>query len=1622
MPTGINGTITFKEMPLFTTAESRVSETPAVGVNVFIGGYTTKTDAYGRYTIGSHFNKGEYLSVSLKYDTINYLTNLTTSKATKGDFTVDVNTADPIRVASSSLQQLMPSTDATMDLSWDTHPTTVEDAAGIILQDRVYRLNLTADSSAGYTPAYAEFHIYDKYGNERTEFTQKVEFDRDKSLSLDLNPVSVPVTKRDADGNIISTNTKKSLDVGDSFTVKIYDTKGVGYYEHHTVLIVSEKLSSMYMINYDGLKRGNYIEGNTFLDILGGITKGYDFLIDKALMKEGGTFKDENDHVHQLACVGFGGKFTDADSILRTRNEVVEGLNRVNNGDHKFTHDSNLNFFGNGNWALNINIGMIMDAETMEGKNQGKLKFGSFTFIAQVEASFYKQIDLPIPGIVDISIMLKFATGGGSSGEKSGIRWYFYPKEGVEKILENDALINLLDDDNIASMGDYTIQAMLEARVDVTKCGVGVCGDLKVEVEEKNAYSEEKGWQEGGAVALTPKILVQLTFLKIPVWSKTWTYNWGLYDRTQKNHAPANLTRALDASLAMENILYKATDGAEMADLSSGTSWNKASYTDSGTLPGVTEAVLKNDFVSESGIAMQPFGNGKALAVFLDAVPGRADEDKIGAYYTIFDGKTWTAPVLLEDDGTLDYMPTICEAGSKGYLIAWSDADKSLKGIDAITEQMNALNLTGCFFDPETGTMGDIMEITRTTEEDTVSDSNPRISYYTEDGKEFMKIYFTKSEYEITDPEEGEVVGDLMHPYTLIATRSYDFDADCWSEEITGQAREALLAEGEASYKAYQEQWYGQDFLNLAPDLEISEQLDEEGYWAEGTTAQITEVQQDATVTECDAIAYNHLSLLAYVLDKGGTAPQQKDQNLCLQIYNYKEDAYHHPVILTSKDSEISNVQFARLNLADGEECTMLYYLEDGVIKRINISALVAYSLKEDETASGKHYYYVDKSRDTVGYVPPQVLAGTAAEDNEDVKNGEATEHTSERPNTVTGFKVHQSGDYAYLMWTEFKAKDETQREAHLEQQLFAARENSVNGDFSLPAQLTNRDEQDIHRFDFMVNENGETDILAVRQFLDQDGNPDESTAQLTAFHTVPSDDILIGNTEVSNAEKTDDGLELQLDVAVENRSLSRQDGIIYEVQNADGQTVYSSAAPLKLTRFVETTKNGETTYAEESYEEVPAPLTLIGGQKSNVSVSIPADENGSYDGTFLMKKGGETLASASLKGTASAEITASSFQTTITERDKVQLTATLKNESVLDGGEHTVTYGILNADGEKKPLGTEQFNFSAMAENTLCADVDIDFDTFSSNTNSDGSVTDTAKFYLDVDADNYTTVYTTAELTATADQASVMNSLTNISAAPMTYQRDAQLAVCDSFKVGDTAEMNLLVDGKIAQNEEDLVNTTKIVWDPVDSDIIQMNDGWIIATGAGTAELTGWVCPADTTTLVTEDGISTSIDSYPTMPSAMLLPVKATITVAENPDQPIEPDTQPFTDESNPENPEKNYFTTLEKMGEMAERDYRNKTTVTPADSVVKENADGSVSIDLLDKDGNVLNTYTIDPETGVGTDAEGKDVNLPQTGITAPNNLLLIVTAFLLLMIGGGAIALSRYNRKKKEHQEHA
>lgn len=1480
----LSGTVKFKEKPLFTSGNCETITT-ASNVDLNIGGQSVKTDKDGNYTTEKVFNKGEVVGIYLEYGEIYQLDTINMSKNRQYNPIVDINENDGITFDSCMMTKIFPKKNGGVAggaLNALGAFGTYEDKTSIFyLEDNTYTMKMNL-SGRGCQPAGVELKVYNSKGELKSEFTRREKVVNGKEVTFKINPTAVAT----------ATGVTKKLDTGDYITMTAYDTTGKLYFEHHTNLLVTKQDSSMYMFNYNAWESDT---DNLFVKAMGNLSIGYDAVID-LLCDDLGTYEDTKGNNHQLYGFGFGKGFSSLNSEISyeenaytKQQKVIQEIRSVGTSDEKFdAHDE----FAlskdakEGTWALEIEVGVIMDTvqgTKYNGKNPGQMYFNDYIMVGKASVSYAKYWSLPL-GVVDVEFNLAFKV------KDSGIAWHFWAEDDTvpytqvkdsSKPASEQSTIMQLDACADTSEGTMNVNATIEGEAKIGKSGVAqVDGKVTVSVESHNALRAKK-WYNTGVVTISPEVALKLSIIKIPIWKNKYHVTWGLDDK-------ASLADAVEEAAGKANMLEVSAEHPAVISrdyLNHESAWlgtDVASLYSIDEASGVSRQDLKEGLYSEAQIALQDVGNGKYLAIIVDDDKERDEYNRGAIYYSLSEdkGATWSQPVLLDEDGTLDQLPSIQKAGRKGYMVAWTDAGKAFAEGDSSLDLLNSYNISAKFFDPDTMTFGEKMAITKNTAWDNISDTNPQVVYVEADSSdhvdEQLMVYYTKSEYVASDSQE-EVTGDILHPAdTIVAYRTYDFENDKWVDTYSKPD----------SQEGYTENMYGQQFLNLAPVAKVTEEMDPQtGYWKAGTTAQVEAYDgpENAVVTDTAGIGYNHLSLLAYVLDEDGeTITSKEDKNIYLQIHNFKEDTTHHPILITTERGNISNLQFVRTELG-----TYLYWLQDGEIYKQDISSLVKNNLQE-VTVQGQSLYIVDRSEPSdneKGYEDPILVATMdnteestrpqveVTEDNqeeiEEVLHSleeEDTEDADVNPEAViTSFTTKAQGDYIYTVWTGQKAIAKENEASQFENQIYVCRENVVGQnrdkeefdttvkcyESTMPVQVTSEENDIFADQDFVVAEDGSMCAMAnLFQYDAEAGEIDETNGTLTVLSFNPKKAVTIKEAEIGtiyqeeadnvtfDSEVKEAKWQLPVTLTIENSSVEKITGATVSVSGSDEEIEYSA----------------------------------IGGEKKSVVVSLPVDAKGNYSATVTIKDGDNALATKEISGKVDVDLSIHDFKVALNERNQFDISANVTNTYGITSEASTVTFGYLDEEGNEVCLKT--FDVEALAsgeQQAVTQRVEADFDKIFGDSvlDDEGNYISNRKFFLKSNAEGEPVSYCETGLKLTKEQMETMQQATSI-----------EPELSRTIKVGEAADTFVKVNGE--ELCDPAFEGLKIMWNTDQNQVVEVNpDGSVIGLKAGTTELTGYVMPDNTDHILDENCLGIEVDNYPTMPNDAIRAVTMKVTVA---------------------------------------------------------------------------------------------------------------------------------------------
>ena len=107
------------------------------------------------------------------------------------------------------------------------------------------------------------------------------------------------------------------------------------------------------------------------------------------------------------------------------------------------------------------------------------------------------------------------------------------------------------------------------------------------------------------------------------------------------------------------------------------------------------------------------------------------------------------------------------------------------------------------------------------------------------------------------------------------------------------------------------------------------------------------------------------------------------------------------------------------------------------------------------------------------------------------------------------------------------------------------------------------------------------------------------------------------------------------------------------------------------------------------------------------------------------------------------------------------------------------------------------------------------------------------------------------------------------------------------------------------------------------------------------------------------------------------------------------------------------------EELCNWAIKDYESKMGIAAAKAEITEKLDNKYEITLFDDSGDVIETYTIDPVTGIGSDSANNKVDLPQTGNNSITKIMIVFGALALIGFGFYAVKMSGVLRRRENEK---
>ncbi len=767
--------------------------------------------------------------------------------------------------------------------------------------------------------------------------------------------------------------------------------------------------------------------------------------------------------------------------------------------------------FGN-SFSMDLGFSFLMtcgyDYDTDQWYFKNMILTGSLTS----DYKFSMNYATPVGVTLGIALTLKLDASASFVVEQ---RFGYEDDKNYRYYITSGQSLNVLDSDGDDPNRKLDNRGLFSINPSITlTLSAGIAGDLvKVSVSGTAAFNMVFGTKSDSAGSCTLSASISITAL-IFTFSKDLTNKtfqlWG-EENVQKLGAKysGQIINALSES--GDSFLYESIDAFKAEDVSymaPDLNWYGGAEDEIPSLNAIDEggqnayrdSPLADRIAANADFDMVSLGNGTFAAVFINVPKNRINDtdNAKAAYYTYYDGGSWSVPELLEDDQTLDQYPRIYSLGARGAFIIWSSVNTKYKDTANKLERQNALDIHGRFVNPD-GTLSDnIEEISKTTEDESGREIGLEISDFAADktfgifiNKDKMIVCYEKRQY--ANKTTDATVGDMMYPVSsLIATRAYDFTAKKWEEGTESlESLPGLMALGteraNERVKAYNENVYGQKFVNYLPKVILKEDLDEKnGYYRSGgtgTTAIKLEdsskgflLDSDAAVTEIDG---KEVGVVAYTVDADGDMDTLSDRQLYMVTYDMDKAEYSEPIIITgyeinSDTGEAYTPESSNPKLINAQGGLYLLWLRRENILGLNVTYLIEneQQLIKTGTYDDVSYRYIDKTHpsDDAGIyykAPKQIVSGRIAD-------------TEDTTGTVTGdiheFEAATDGKYIYIVWPESSEKDsEKPDESLADTQMWCVRVETMadrNGKLSYttnPVQITSYPENNYDDITFDV-------------------------------------------------------------------------------------------------------------------------------------------------------------------------------------------------------------------------------------------------------------------------------------------------------------------------------------------------------------------------------------------------------------------------------------------------------------------------------------------------------------------------------------------------------------------------
>jgi len=1539
----VSGNIYLKSRPVMSNVASSAyfEKVPIEGVQVVIGGHTALTDEEGYFNIeSSDFRIGETYSAVINYGGRDYTGWAVVNYPMDN---IDIDEYDTFNVRDFKAQEVYNASDYENKDDWKTRNISLFSVPN---NDARHLYTFAIDELSEYTVGKVEVKRYSSSGTLKKTYTAVY------NEKTNLYEVKDPELLKDADflaNNTYNYSINPASDgvlARDYLTITVYDQHGRGYIEHEVGFKYIKALNAINLINsfkspFNGaiefigqadtefdlgmsakldslveengeIEYSNDAEGNRVRTIKIGFSKDFQGSYDSSESEDEdagdqqgeGEQKDEgkDEEKTEGEILKEAAKESDEktednsenkdDAASETAKAAVDENGEDNQRSSKVVADFN----------FNMSIAFVLTM--VEDKERNEFYFKDFVITGVLAGGASTKVEILTP--IGITVFMNLSISGDITAlmviEQYNGKKFYFDAAGTDE----DRKIDLSNAGRSDVNRDFDIYGKLMINPEISlEVGAGVGSSSVASASVKGNAKFDMAFTTAGSgngkVRLSGEFI--LSFLGGTI-EKKWylgDYSYNMFDINGGGAQPQALSLFQNEDFRYDTISTKDKGSRDYLKNSSAWQGNTASKKNRMSLLAVG-AEGRNDHILKEGVFPYAYpiidyiDDDKQLMVFLDDNTERSFENKTTLMYSIYKNGAWSEPLPVDDDGTNDDDPLMYNLGNGKMLVTWSDANRIFTGDEDATDMLNARNIIGRFFDTDTMTFGEVMEITKETDADKFADDSASFAYCEKDGKEYLMISYSKTDYQNTNTESDDPrVGDLINPYSTVAYRLYDFEnkkwVDTYDEKTLAEIRDRYDYTNEELEKFTQD-WYGQYFVDLSEYVTVDESkiLNEEGKWSaspEPSDISLTSiVGPDPRILENESIGFDGYMVFSYVVDLDGDLSTIYDKEIFLQVYECEDEIFYPAIRLTNDDVPQSyNI------LESTDEEVILGYISDGDIVEFGLDSLIGDNKLVTTANDGSEVMLINK--DYRVYSAPTTI------------------YDAPEDHPLTEYILLPEGNDIYVQWSEYRQTyregiDPASEEATLpenyfkEHQLYIMKksgeyfETTLCDENGVPYTYPAND-KDSNPIDYntVPDINSEVGIVKAGDEIVQKGYAyswskpvaltEEQGANFTDIDFVVLEDNLIRCVALKGMSKVMeiDGKRLPME-DINDRSLITRDFDLnyenYTLSFGDLSGIQSGVQQMPV--YVEV-KNESVIKRENVlvslYQIIGADETLVGeinieslGGGDTATVMIPWDVPENIDDVKLTAKvshGGSINPDWSATHTFTYEsmVNITSAEAVLTGRNSADV-----NVRLINHGHESVNNKTVSVLCSGETYVSDNFSLPAGASITIPVNIEIPETAFVSAADEGGNRTETAviKVSIDNDIDDcFVKRYASANLVAAAE---------NIKDITFRdYDTSYEINNGVSIKVGRLLELDYMA---AFYNEEGAARP-RVEFESDNEHVVTVTNGVIKGIGRGSANITAYIMPQGSSYSTMGDSF-VAVDNYHTLPASLIKTVTIPVRV----------------------------------------------------------------------------------------------------------------------------------------------